>query len=153
MRRIVPLIALIVCGACGSDPPPATPTNIDPEPDAAPPDRTPPPAGSDAPTYTELYARYFAPGTPGHCATSHCHADPGFNVWLCGDSKASCYEGMVSVGLIDTENPLLSLIGNPDQSPLSWVSPTGDMPFDATGPFPEGRDAIIAWVKAGAQND
>jgi hypothetical protein len=152
MRRIVPLVAFVVCEACGSDPQPAAPTNPEPPPDAASAGCTPP-AGKDAPTYTELYARYFAPGTPGHCATSHCHANPGFNVWLCGDSKDSCYQGMVSVGLIDPENPLMSLIANPNQSPLSWVSPTGDMPFDATGPFPEGRDAITAWVNACARND
>jgi hypothetical protein len=60
---------------------------------------------------------------------------------------------MLQVGLINPEQPQASLIGNPNQSPVSWVNPTGNMPFDATGPFPAGRDAILAWVAACAPND
>jgi hypothetical protein len=60
---------------------------------------------------------------------------------------------MVQVGLIDVKNPSASLIGDLSESPLSWINPTGDMPFDKTGPFPEGRDAILAWVAACAPND
>jgi hypothetical protein len=55
---------------------------------------------------------------------------------------------MVEVGLVNPKRPLASLIANPHQSPLSWVNPTGDMPFDAVMPFPEGRDAVEAWVAA-----
>jgi len=90
---------------------------------------------------------------PGHCATAHCHADPGHDTWLCGETAASCYRGMVGVGLIDEVNPTQSLIANPTQSPLSWISPSGNMPFDKTGPFPAGRDAIVAWVAACAQDN
>jgi len=60
---------------------------------------------------------------------------------------------MVQVGLIDTARPAASMIGSASQSPLSWVNPTGDMPFDATGSFPAGRDAILAWVAACAQDN
>jgi hypothetical protein len=60
---------------------------------------------------------------------------------------------MVQVGLINPKNPAASMLGNPTQSPLSWVNPTGNMPFDATGEFPAGRDAIVAWVAACALND
>ena len=152
MKRIVVLVALgalALCQGCGS----ADPTPVDPSPPDAGPAPCAPPADGTAPTYRELFARYFAPGTPGHCATGHCHASPEFNVWLCGDTKDSCYTGMVQVGLISPKNPAASLLGNALQSPLTWVSPTGNMPFDAPGPFAPGRDAIVAWVAACAQND
>ena len=107
------------------------------------------------PTYSELYTRYFAPGTPGHCANSGCHGDPNHVIWLCGTTKDACYAGMTSLdaGLINTAVPRLSLIADPVNSPLSWVNPDGPMPMDKPGPFPEGRDAILAWIAAGAPND
>jgi hypothetical protein len=129
------VIGLLVVAACGSD-------TAGPAPDAA------------APTYTELFTRYFAPGTRGHCATDSCHAGPNFNIWLCGTDKDTCYSGMVTMaGLINPSNPKASLIADPANSPLSWINPNGPMPQDAAGPFPEGRDAILAWVAAGAQNN
>jgi hypothetical protein len=116
-----------------------------------------PPSPADfgpALTYRQLFAQYFAPGTPGHCATAGCHADPGHNVWLCGTSKDTCYPGMVSAGLIDPTHPQRSMIADPTLSPLTWIDPAGgNMPFDAPGPNPAGADAIRAWVAAGAQNN
>jgi hypothetical protein len=112
-----------------------------------------PSSDASAPSYSELYARYFAVGTPGHCAAAHCHGAPGANVWSCGDSPASCYDGMVHAGLIDVADPARSLIADPQRSPLAWVNQAGDMPFDASTPLPEGRDAILAWVAACAPND
>lgn len=107
------------------------------------------------PTYSELYTRYFAPGTPGHCAMAGCHGDPKHLIWLCGTDKDTCYAGMTSpeAGLINTMVPRRSLIINQELSPLSWFNPLGPMPYDHPGPFPEGRDAIRAWVAAGALND
>ena len=107
------------------------------------------------PTYTALFNRYFAPGTRGHCANVGCHNGANYNIWLCGPTKDTCYQGMAgpAAGLIDTANPAASLIANPKISPLSWIDPEGPMPFDGPGPFPEGRDAILAWVFAGAPND
>lgn len=108
------------------------------------------------PTYSELYDRYFAAGTtPGHCANAGCHGDPNHVIWLCGPTKDTCYAGMVSSdsGLINTAMPRRSLIADPASSPLSWINPIGPMPFDHPGPFPEGRDAILAWIFAGALND
>ncbi|HEX3594220.1 MAG TPA: hypothetical protein VHU80_03935 [Polyangiaceae bacterium] len=171
MRHPFVLVAFVVCEACGAEPragtrsepapsssPPSsepTATSSAPPSDPVPPAPAPciPPPSGTAPTYTELYERYFAKGQPGHCATGHCHANPGFDVWLCGDTKDSCYAGMTHVGLINPDDPLGSLIGDRTESPLSWINPTGNMPFDATGTFPEGRDAILAWVAACAQND
>ena len=122
------------------------------------PDNPPPrlPEGDLGPalTYTELFAQFFAPGTPGHCATGGCHADPGHTVWLCGTTKDSCYNGMVNVGLVNPARPQASTIADPRLSPLTWINPTGgNMPYDAMGPNPAGRDAIVAWVAAGAQNN
>src|SRR4051812_37815998 len=57
-----------------------------------------------APTYDELFATYFDQGTPGHCATAGCHADPAHNVWLCM-TRDDCYQGMVEIGLIDPTDP------------------------------------------------
>jgi len=135
-------------------------TSPDQAPTTAPTGATdlalPPLPGDSGPalTYTELFAQFFAPGTPGHCATAGCHADPGHNVWLCGTSKDTCYPGMVKVGLIDPAHPQQSMIADPTLSPLTWIDPAGgNMPFDAPGPYPAGRDAIRAWVAAGAQNN
>jgi hypothetical protein len=106
-----------------------------------------------APTYAELFETYFAPDTPGHCATAGCHADPGHNVWLCADAD-TCYRGMRDVGLIDASDPARSEIANPAHSPLTWVNRAGgNMPLDAPGDNGAARAAIEAWVSAGAPND
>jgi len=108
---------------------------------------------SAAPSYEELFATYLDAGTPGHCATSGCHADPGHNVWLCTD-KDTCYQGMVDVGLIDIAEPALSEIADSKRSPLTWINPAGGtMPLDAQGDNEAAREAINAWVAAGAAND
>lgn len=120
---------------CGSSP--------DPVPDSQP-----------APTYSELYESYFAPGTPGHCATAGCHADPGHTEWLCGSSKGDCYTGMVNVQLINPDDPKNSWIVSAN-SPLVWFNPAGgNMPFDAQDlDNAAGRAAIAAWIAAGAKDD
>jgi hypothetical protein len=111
------------------------------------------PASPAPPTFEELYATYFAKGTPGHCATSGCHDDPGHNVWLCSSAE-TCYQGMIDVGLVDLTDPTHSEIANPKLSPLTWVNAAGGtMPLDAQGDNEAGRAAIEAWVAAGATND
>ena len=105
---------------------------------------------AQAPSYAELFDTYFARGTPGHCATAGCHADPGHNVWLCMDEE-SCYRGMVEVGLIDPAQPTRSAIVDPHRSPLTWINPrSGNMPLDAQGEDPDGKAALEAWIAAGA---
>jgi hypothetical protein len=145
--RLVPSALVFLAFGCGATPHRELPS------DSAPIATCVPPADSSAPKFSELFERYFAPGTPGHCATAHCHGNPGANEWVCGDSPDTCYRGMVQVGLIDAKNPAHSAIADPKESPLIWVNPSGDMPFDATTPLPEGRDAIVAWVAACAPND
>ena len=155
-------LGLVVCTACGTAS--RTPSTIDipvvgagaADAGSGPGRPAPactPAAGVTAPTYTQLFDDYFAMGKPGHCATAHCHADPGFNEWRCGTDKDTCYAGMVQIGLIDPADPAHSMIGDPERSPLAWVNPAGNMPFDAVGPYPPGRDAILAWVANCAPND
>ena len=105
-----------------------------------------------APTYTQLYDAFFAVGTPGHCAKSGCHSPP-IHIWTCGTTKDTCYMGMQKVGLIDPANPAMSLIIDPNNSPLAWFNSSGPMPFDNPVPNPIGAAAIQAWVLAGAQNN
>jgi hypothetical protein len=121
-----------VVSACGGDPLTPAQSNV-----------------ARAPTYSWLYQSLFAVGKPGHCASATCHGEPG-NVWLCGGDAHTCYAGMVSIGLVDPAQPRRSAIIDSTQSPLSWFNPVGDMPFDSPGPYPDGRDAIAAWVAAGA---
>lgn len=146
------LAAVLLVAACGGSEDGVTP-------DAAPP---PPPPDAPAacnmanvaPTYTELYNRYFAVGTPGHCATSGCHGTPDFNAWQCGSSKGACYDGMVAQGLINKTNPIISVIADPRRSPIRWINTEGgSMPQDSQASNNAGRDAIIAWVGACAQNN
>ena len=107
-----------------------------------------------APSYSELFESYFAPGTLGHCATAGCHADPGHAVWRCGPTKDDCYAGMTEVGLIDSATPAHSAIVDPHRSPLTWINPAGgNMPLDAQGANAAAADALRAWVSAGARND
>lgn len=129
--------ASILCAACASDP-------------EAPPAAAALAAQGVAPSYEELFDTYFARGTPGHCATAGCHADPGHNVWLCMDAD-SCYEGMLGVGLIDPRAPARSTIVDPHRSPLTWFNPrSGNMPLDAQGENDTAKAAIEAWIAAGA---
>jgi hypothetical protein len=143
-RRILGccLAALAMIAACGSDDP-------ETKQDAA---ACPPPNNTMAPTYSELYTKYFAAGTPGHCSTDGCHLDSS-NGWACGTNKDTCYAGMVSIEIINPAAPRTSRIGDPMSSPLRWVNVNGPMPQDTPMAFPEGRDAVIAWVAACAQNN
>lgn len=164
-RRVVALAACLVAMFVGAgckkqfDDPigPDAPGSVDGQPggaDAAIDGPTVCNKANPAPTYTELYDKYFAVGKPGHCANAGCHGDPDHNVWLCGTSKDTCYNGMVTEGLINKTNPIASKIADPKNSPLKWVNADfGFMPQDAIKAFPEGRDAIIAWVGACAQNN
>ncbi|HYQ40669.1 MAG TPA: hypothetical protein VER11_01835 [Polyangiaceae bacterium] len=141
-ERVALLLILPFALACGSSL------------DSTDSDTEPPVAQIDAPKYSELFAAYFAAGTPGHCATVGCHADPGHTVWRCGPTKDDCYAGMTEVGLIDPASPTRSAIVDPHRSPLTWLNPAGgNMPLDAPGADAAAAEALRAWVAAGAQND
>jgi hypothetical protein len=150
------LAAVLMVAACGGGSDNEPDANPGPTPDAPPVTIDAPAAcnpANPAPTYTELYTKYFAAGKPGHCATAGCHSDPDHTTWLCGPNKESCYAGMVGQGLISMANPIASIISDPKRSPIRWVNPNGGMPADSSEAFNEGRDAIIAWVGACAQNN
>jgi hypothetical protein len=142
------LVVAVAMAGCGTN---------NTTPDAAPPVDALTMCIPNAPalTYSQLYTRYFATGTPGHCANEDCHGDTTFNSWSCGSNKDKCFSGMVGIGLIDTVAPLASRIANPSTSPIAWVNmSTGLMPADEfPRAFPEGRDAIQAWVRACATNN
>jgi len=142
-RHLALAVALAVVAACGGMDTAGTPDAVAP--------CVPPPAGT-APTYSELYTKYFAPNTRGHCATDGCHLD-GVQGWTCGRTKDTCYQGMVAIELINPAAPATSVIADPKRSPLSWINPNGPMPFDTPGSFAEGATAISRWVAACAQNN
>jgi hypothetical protein len=132
-----------------------------PLPDAAGTDAGAPDATADAqpdvvsvgaaPTWTQIYAQYIGPGTPGHCSgTGGCHTNlrAGFK---CGTTKSECYAGLVAAGLVSTTNGAQSPIGIPGQSPLVWLG--GGMPLDNDAPNAAGAAAVQAWVAAGALDD
>jgi hypothetical protein len=61
---------------------------------------------------------------------------------------------MLDVGLIDAAEPTRSEIADSKHSPLTWINPAGgNMPLDAQSANAAARDAIKAWVAAGAPND
>ncbi|MBX3188360.1 MAG: PQQ-binding-like beta-propeller repeat protein [Labilithrix sp.] len=138
---------LVVYGLLAGNPAP----DAGPSADAGAPDAPVTPDAGPAPTWTQLYAQYFGPGTPGHCSgTGGCHTNMrgGFK---CGTTKATCYQGMVDAGLIDTTNGAASSIGIVGQSPLAWLG--GGMPLDNDAPNPAAAAAVQSWVAAGAKND
>ncbi len=108
--------------------------------------------GTDDPTeWSFVYARYFAAGTAGHCGNSGCHGQvrAGFR---CGDSKDTCFEGLVEAGLVDRAKPRLSKLGDPERTPLAWYGLGGPMPADAALANKEAADAVTLWLLAGANN-
>jgi hypothetical protein len=114
-------------------------------------DAAPEAAAAGAPTWTQIYAQYIGPGTPGHCSgTGGCHtaSRAGFK---CGTSASECFTGMVQAGLVTPANGAASPIGMVGQSPLVWLG--GGMPLDDDSPNPAAAVAVQAWVAAGAKNN
>ena len=105
-------------------------------------------AGSAAPTWSQIYALYIGPGTPGHCSgTGGCHTTThgGFQ---CGATKSDCFQGLVAAGLVTPADGSASPIGIVGQSPLVWLG--GGMPLDSAAQNPAAAAAVQAWVGAGA---
>jgi len=107
-------------------------------------------APGPAPTWTEVYDKFFGPETPGHCSEGRCHSRllGGFK---CGATKDECYDGLVFAQLINPENPRESAIAKENESPLAWFG--GGMPLDNPAPNPEAARAVRAWVLAGAKKN
>jgi hypothetical protein len=109
-------------------------------------------AGSAAaPTWSQIYALYIGPGTPGHCSgTGGCHTTlrGGFT---CGATKSACFQGLVAAGLVTPANGSASPLGVVGQSPLVWLG--GGMPLDSAAQNPAAAAAVQAWAAAGALNN
>jgi len=96
---------------------------------------------SEAPTWTEIYARYFGPGSEGSCGRSRaCHAA------VMGDAS-SAHTWLEQRGYIaGTRSPIASEVN----SCLRWFG--GNMPPKGK-PNPDAVRDFRAWVAAGAPND
>jgi hypothetical protein len=108
-------------------------------------------SSGSAPTWSQIYALYIGPGTPGHCSgTGGCHTT-SHGGFTCGTSKSACFQGLVSAGLVTPADGAASPIGAVGQSPLVWLG--GGMPLDSAAPNPAAAAAVQAWVAAGALDD
>jgi hypothetical protein len=91
-------------------------------------------AGTAGPTWSSLYASYFAANTVGRCAA--CHN---------GMSKApDAYAWLSRKGQIPG-------IADPNVSRLSWLC--GDMPPGGTTSDARAAADLAAWAAAGAKSD
>lgn len=155
------VLGCVVLAACGTDPAaspgPDAGTAADAGSSSDAPNSTDVCASVDtstAPTYTQLYASWFAAGKPGGCAGSSCHGNNANNGnWMCGQNAATCFAGMKGVGLINTASPKDSTIISSTTSPLAWFSKSGNMPSGNAVENADGKKAVLAWVCAGAKNN
>lgn len=104
------------------------------------------PTGGGAPTWSTIYATYFASGTPGHCGNSGCHLN-SLKGFKCGSDKTTCYNGLVTAGYVSGTSSALS---DPKQSCLTWFG--GNMP-PGGGSSSAAQKDITAWVADGAKNN
>jgi hypothetical protein len=108
--------------------------------------------GGPAPTWTQIYTRYFGPGSLGHCSDANCHLKEG-DRFMCGTTKEQCYQGLLLRDLLDLKTPAKSRLVNRLRSPLAWYGGAGKMPPDAIKVNQTAADEIDAWVHAGAKNN
>jgi len=110
-------------------------------------------SGGSATTWTELYSTVFGPSGTSNCSRNggcHTNSQSGFK---CGSTKASCYNGMVSSGLVNTgASASSSPLVDPSQSPLCG-SLGGNMPKGGACVTASELSQIQSWLGAGAQNN
>ena len=96
------------------------------------------------PTWTQIYANSFGPGTLGTCGSSGCHATTRRS-FSCS-SQSDCYANFqnYSGGFARLITP---------SSMLWWFNSSGNMPISGTPPSQQSLDALTAWVNAGAPNN
>jgi hypothetical protein len=122
----------------GTAPPPTDSGGPPPPTDSGskPVDSAPPPT---APTWTEIYTKYLAAGTPGNCG-SFCHSSMG--------DPSGAYNYLQGRGQISgTSSGLVSTYS----SDLSWFG--GNMPPGGPGSYPTAAADMQAWAAAGALNN
>jgi hypothetical protein len=94
----------------------------------------PPPS----PTWSSIYSKYLASGTPGDCYP--CHSQMS--------TAPKAYSWLKQKGYI---NGTSSALVNPARSCLSWYG--GNMPPQGPSSLPAAKSDMNAWVAAGAQNN
>jgi hypothetical protein len=139
--RVSLLLAAGCSGAARIAPAPLIPESRVPAPRAEIAMAAPAPSSVPSPTWSQIYAAYFAPRTTGGCGRSRtCHADTMADA-------STAYGWLTQRGYIDgTRSALVSKTN----SCLRWfggnMPPRGNPDGDAT------RD-LEAWVAAGAPED
>jgi hypothetical protein len=108
---------------------------------------------TDDVTWTLLYNTVFGPNGTSNCsANGGCHTAIQ-NGFKCGTTKASCYDGMVSAGLVTPgSDASSSILVDPQDSPLCG-SLGGTMPKTGQCVSDAQIDKIQAWLAAGAPNN
>jgi hypothetical protein len=98
---------------------------------------------SSAPTFTELYADYFAPNstpaTVGSCGKSGCHNAGGTAPEL--DTQSDFYTNLTNIQ------------GAPSTWPTLFTWTGGSMPENGPASDPAAAQAIAEWIDAGAPNN
>ncbi|MFO0678876.1 MAG: hypothetical protein U0169_20275 [Polyangiaceae bacterium] len=110
------------------------------------------PDGGPTPTWTQIYDRYFGPGSLGHCGDANCHREEG-DQFKCGTTKDECYQGLVNKDLILVADPRRSRLVNRVRTPLAWYGTVGQMPKNEVRVNKTAADEIDAWVAGGAKKD
>ena len=115
-------------------------------------------AGATSSTFSDVYDNWLGPNTPGHCSDTYCHnlsTSKGSKAsgFVCGSTKADCFAGLVTAGLVNTATPASSVLGTPSSTPLSWYGQGGLMPADGAMTNAAGAAAVTAWINAGAKDD
>lgn len=122
--------------------------------------------GGSETTWISLYEDCFGPGKgAANCGAAGCHAQPGTgggDVWVCGATKDSCYQGIraqahpplaavVSLDVPPDETRLLKILrkASPDGGTDTFM-PQGQYNYVFT---PQDLARIRAWIAAGALND
>ncbi len=94
-----------------------------------------------APTFTQIYTKYFAPGATVDCSTgSGCHTE--------FQSEKTAWAFLVQYGQVGTTPPELT---DPNASWLYWYG--GSMPASGTPCNGPAMADLNAWAAAGGQNN
>lgn len=121
------------------------------------------PVGTET-TWTGLYRDYFGPHGTASCsaAPGQCHAAAGDqgalpSGYVCGDSQASCFEGMTASGSIVPAG------GTADATSTRLYGALRKAPPNAGGTMPRSPSCVAfstddlkrisSWISAGAKND
>jgi hypothetical protein len=110
-------------------------------------------SGTSAVTWTELYNGVFGTSGTSNCALSsacHLHTQSGFQ---CGTTKTTCYDGLVSAGLVmPGAGASSSVLVTSGQSPLCG-SLGGNMPRQGACVTSAQLAQIQAWLGSGAPDN